>query len=432
MSLIHEQIRFLKDIRSLLTFAESTGFFVTGGELERKPEMQEIYLREGRATTMDSMHLRKCAMNLNFFKALSGNFAWVSSINELDEVGKHWEDLDDRNRWGGRDVSNVDTSHFERNLGAWPTSAVSELEQSSQDLELLAVSSEDRPSAIIQMADAGELVNLRKGSQDPTLTLRLQEKLRKLQLIESPSGEFDSNTEAAVIKFQSDNGLIVDGIVGPKTWKTLDAAIADPTKTANIFWLADVDITDAATDLNLTPEIVRAVYKVESNGRGFVDGFPKTLFEGHVFWARLKKYGLDPQRLASGNRDILYPHWTREHYGNAVKERDRLARAQMIHPAAALESASWGLFQIMGYHWKDLGYQSVDEYVGCMQRHERDHLKAFCEFIKFKTFRKMPLVDLLRDLNWANFAYAYNGSGYRANAYDDKLEAAYKKLKHGK
>lgn len=432
MSLIHEQIRFLKDIRSLLTFAESTNFFVTGGELERKPEMQEIYLREGRAKTMDSMHLRKCAMNLNFFKALGDNFAWVSSINELDEVGKHWEDLDDRNRWGGRDASNVDTSHFERNLGAWPTSAVSDLEQSSQDLELVAVSSADRPSAIIQIADAGELINLRKGSKEPALTLRLQEKLRKLQLFGSPTGEFDSSTEAAVIKFQSDNGLIVDGIVGPKTWRTLDAAIADPTKSANLFWLSDVDIIDAAADLNLPPEIVRAVYKVESNGRGFVDGFPKTLFEGHVFWARLKKYGLDPQRLAPGNRDILYPHWTREHYGNAVKERDRLARAQMIHSAAALESASWGLFQIMGYHWNDLGYQSVDEYVSCMQCHERDHLKAFCEFIKFKTFRKKPLVDLLKDLNWANFAYAYNGSGYRANAYDDKLEAAYKKLKHGK
>jgi hypothetical protein len=170
------------------------------------------------------------------------------------------------------------------------------------------------------------------------------------------------------------------------------------------------------------------VYKVESNGRGFIDGFPKTLFEGHVFWQRLKKYGLDPQRLASGNRDILYPNWTREHYGNAVKERDRLARAQLIHSAAALESASWGLFQIMGYHWNSLGYQSIEQYVTSMRQHEREHLKAFCEFIKYKTFRKRPLVDLLKDLDWANFAYAYNGSGYRANAYDDKLEAAYKKL----
>ncbi|MGH8388242.1 MAG: N-acetylmuramidase domain-containing protein [Pseudomonas sp.] len=429
MSLILEQVKFLKDIRTLLDFAELNGFLVTGGELERKPEIQEIYLREGKAKTMDSMHLRKCAMDLNFYKSFSGGFEWVSSIKELEEVGKHWEGLDDRNRWGGRDASNVETSHFERNLGAWPTSAVSDLDQRPQDLEEVAVSSEDRPSAIIQMAEAGEFVNLRKGSQDHTLILKLQEKLRKLQLIDSPNGEFDSRTEAAVIKFQGDNGLIVDGIVGPKTWKTMDAAIADPTKAANVLWLSDADIVDAANGLNLAPEIVRAVYKVESNGRGFVDGFPKTLFEGHVFWERLKIHGLDPQRLASGNRDILYPRWTREFYGNAVKERDRLARAQLIHSAAALESASWGLFQIMGYHWSNLGYQSIDQYVSSMREHEREHLKAFGEFIKVKTFRKKPLVDLLRDLDWANFAYAYNGAGYRANAYDDKLEAAYKKLR---
>jgi len=433
MSLVREQVKFLKDIRSLLEFAESNGFLVTGGELERKPEMQEIYLREGRAKTMDSMHLRKCAIDLNFFKDLGVSIEWVSSINELLEVGKHWEGLDGRNRWGGRYSTNIDTAHFERDLGAWPTSAVSDLDQLSQDFEMVAVSNEDRPTAIIKMVDAGELVNLHRGSQDHTLILRLQEKLQKLKLIDTPSGEFDSKTEAAVIKFQGDNDLIVDGIVGPKTWNTLDAALTDPAypaKSINTLWLADADITDAATDLDLAPEIVRAVYKVESSGRGFVDGFPKTLFEGHVFWKQLRKYGLDPARLVAGNRDILYPYGTRDYYGNAIKERDRLTRAQLIHSAAALESASWGLFQIMGYHWSDLGYKSIDEYVNCMKLHEREHLKAFCKFIKIRTFRNKPLVDVLRDQEWANFAYAYNGAGYRANAYDDKLEAAFRKLKN--
>lgn len=431
MSLVSEQISFLRDIRRLLDFAETSGFFATGGELERKPETQELYRRTGRVRTMDSMHLRKCALELNFFKASGDAFMWVSSVNELDALGVHWEGLDERNRWGGRDKFSVDTSHFERDLGAWPGSGVGDFEQPNQDLEVVAVSNGDRPAAIIQLADAGETINVRKGSQDHALVLRLQEKLRKLNLIESPSGEFDARTQAAVIQFQSDHDLIVDGIVGPKTWKTLDAAIADPEKIANTRWLSDDDINMAANSLDLAPEIVRAVYKVESNGRGFIDGFPKTLFEGHVFWARLKKYGLDPQRLASSNRDILYPHWTRDYYGNAVKERDRLARAQMIHPAAALESASWGLFQIMGYHWENLGYSSVGEYADCMRRHERDHLQAFCEFIKHKTFRNAPLVGLLRKRDWANFAYAYNGSGYRVNRYDDKLEAAYRKYSNG-
>jgi peptidoglycan hydrolase-like protein with peptidoglycan-binding domain len=35
------------------------------------------------------------------------------------------------------------------------------------------------------------------------------------------TGRFDAGTEAAVRQFQRDNGLVPDGIVGPRTWATL-------------------------------------------------------------------------------------------------------------------------------------------------------------------------------------------------------------------
>jgi N-acetyl-anhydromuramyl-L-alanine amidase AmpD len=35
------------------------------------------------------------------------------------------------------------------------------------------------------------------------------------------TGNFDAHTEAAVRQFQRDNGLVPDGIVGPRTWATL-------------------------------------------------------------------------------------------------------------------------------------------------------------------------------------------------------------------
>jgi N-acetylmuramoyl-L-alanine amidase/Putative peptidoglycan binding domain len=44
----------------------------------------------------------------------------------------------------------------------------------------------------------------------------------------SPDGLFGAQTEAAVRTFQRGHQLVPDGIVGPKTWRTLDTLIAQP------------------------------------------------------------------------------------------------------------------------------------------------------------------------------------------------------------
>ena len=37
----------------------------------------------------------------------------------------------------------------------------------------------------------------------------------------NPDGDFGSQTQKAVVAFQSSQGLTADGIVGPKTWERL-------------------------------------------------------------------------------------------------------------------------------------------------------------------------------------------------------------------
>ncbi len=59
----------------------------------------------------------------------------------------------------------------------------------------------------LRRGDSGELVQ------------RLQRTLGGLTI----DGNFGSGTEAAVRRFQTAHGLVPDGIVGPKTWATLDA-----------------------------------------------------------------------------------------------------------------------------------------------------------------------------------------------------------------
>lgn len=111
----------------------------------------------------------------------------------------------------------------------------------------------------------------------------------------------------------------------------------------------------------------------------------------------------------------IYPHVT-----GTRPEYDRLDRAKAIHADAALESASWGLFQIMGFHWKNLDYPSVKNFVELMYQSEGEQLVAFGRFLKANS-----LVDHLRNHDWAKFARGYNGSAYKRNRYDEKLAQAY-------
>jgi len=110
MSLVNEQAAFLLDICKLVPYATSLGFVLTGGELERKIEMQRIYIQTGRSKTMNSMHLKKIALDLNFFK--DGKL--IYDIHILKPIGTYWESLNEKNRWGGNWISFKDVPHFER------------------------------------------------------------------------------------------------------------------------------------------------------------------------------------------------------------------------------------------------------------------------------------------------------------------------------
>lgn len=90
---------------------------------------------------------------------------------------------------------------------------------------------------------------------------------------------------------------------------------------------------------------------------------------------------------------------------------------------AALLSASYGRYQIMGFNYNLAGYEDVEDYVRDAFISESNHLSAFVRFI----LNNKKLSESIKNKDWPTFARYYNGSGYKENKYDLKLESAYEK-----
>ena len=258
-----------------------------------------------------------------------------------------------------------------------------------------------------------------KGSDVYTLQQLLQEWGYDIPI----TGNFGQMTDKAVRDFQSKGRLTADGIVGRRTWELLmdkDARLLLPLR------LKEQDFLRSAETLKVDVATVKAVQEVETGGRGgfFAPGRPAILFEGHIFWNQLKKKGKNPEDYLKGNEDILYPKWTKAHYQGGIKEYGRLERAMQIDEEAAISSASWGLFQIMGFNHKVCGCDTVREFVAKMKENEGSQLDLFTAFVQSN-----KLDTLLREKDWAGFAKRYNGPAYAENKYDEKLKKAYEKHK---
>ena len=183
--------------------------------------------------------------------------------------------------------------------------------------------------------------------------------------------------------------------------------------------LTDADFERAATALGCSVAAVRAVAQVESLGGGYLgDGRPKILFERHWF-----------HKLTQGKWSAERSHisWPKPGgYKGGASEYKRLEEALALDRTAALKSASWGAFQVMGFNHKLVGYDDVEKFVKAMVAGSGKQLDAFVAFIKSN-----KLDDELRRLDWAGFARGYNGSNYRINKYDEKMARAYANFSQG-
>lgn len=179
------------------------------------------------------------------------------------------------------------------------------------------------------------------------------------------------------------------------------------------------DFEEVAGRLGCEWEAAAAVAEVESGPLGGFgsDGRPVILFERHLF-----------SRKTNSQYDASHPTISNRTPGGYPRSQaDRwaqLEQAYALDPEAALQSASYGRFQVLGQNYSNLGMASAHEYVAKLARSEKDQLEAFEGFV-----RANGLADELQRKDWAGFASRYNGPAYAQNQYDTKMADAYARLK---
>lgn len=185
-----------------------------------------------------------------------------------------------------------------------------------------------------------------------------------------------------------------------------------------VLGISDQDYLDAARTLGAEVEAIKAVAEVETAGDAFDDdGHPRILFERHYF------HRLTGGKYFAKHKSISQK--TSGGYGKFSVQYTKLKEAYDLDATAALKSASWGKFQIMGENFKAAGFDTVTDFVFALPQSESAHLKAFANFVASN--KKMLIA--LKTKSWASFAASYNGAGYKKNDYDTKMAAAYKRLK---
>ena len=214
--------------------------------------------------------------------------------------------------------------------------------------------------------------------------------------------------------------VTVDGRWGPQT----RAAVIEVFRNTRAPAATPGEIAMIARRYGFDERAMMAVAQVESGGGGWDDkGLLKCLWERHWLWRRVKL----AVPLLSNPKPGGY---TIDADGDGVNDSwEKLADATGLFGFnVAAECASFGRFQIMGGHWKSLGYASVADFVWMLSQTEIAHYELFARFIKTNGLTAaLNRVDGNPE-NARRVARGYNGSGYAAGRYHEKIAAAWRAL----
>ncbi len=175
-----------------------------------------------------------------------------------------------------------------------------------------------------------------------------------------------------------------------------------------------------ACRIGVEAESLAAFIEVESGGKGLDEATGKIIIQFEpAHFRKMEPYA------PSGK-------WSVNGVERQKAEWAAFNEAFSISPDSAMMATSIGLGQVLGLHWKRLGYTSVGEMWDDAKRGEDRQIFQMAEFIRTDTI----LLNALTRKDWHTVAVRYNGAKYKEMAkkwgrepYDISMKKAYEKFK---
>jgi peptidoglycan hydrolase-like protein with peptidoglycan-binding domain len=185
-----------------------------------------------------------------------------------------------------------------------------------------------------------------------------------------------------------------------------------------------------ATALGVSTSAVAAILQCESNGKGFSSSGDMIIrFENHIFWDKwgdshqqqfAEHFQFNPNKRWKNHlfrSDVNNP-WESFH-SNQSKEWEVLNLARELSDSAALESISMGAAQVMGFNYKMIGYDSVQDMFQSMTSSLPAQLDGMFSYIEASS----TCMRGLKSNDFYTFASGYNGPG-NAQVYGNLITIA--------
>jgi hypothetical protein len=178
--------------------------------------------------------------------------------------------------------------------------------------------------------------------------------------------------------------------------------------------ITQTDIKKLSEEFKMPISRIYAIMEVESSGIGFAKDTGKIIIQFEPSWFKRKSPYTPSGKWSLNKVDVQVNEW--------IAFNDAFYK----NPNTAMESTSIGIMQVMGFHYKLLGFKTVGSMWDYAKVSEYNQMRLGLLFIK----SNLKMYNAFVNGEWKVAAKFYNGEKYYIHKYDLKLENADKKYHH--